>query len=155
MIELIDNLNYKGNLPNFKRDNMTWEEMDSQNVLSLDKGHLVYCTTTEHLGTYIFLGVDTEGKSIWKQIIDDTGSVVSPIHTFTKEVKDPSISEISIIRAEHKCGERPDINTYFDNILVCPEILNVNGDVTVSWSSSWAESHISEDHPLTIKLTGR
>lgn len=44
MTPIIDNLEYNGPLPNFSRDNMTWNEMLNVNESILDKGHIVYCT---------------------------------------------------------------------------------------------------------------
>lgn len=45
MIPFIDNIEYWGPLPNFSRDNMTWDEMQGITEKVLDLGHVVYCTT--------------------------------------------------------------------------------------------------------------
>lgn len=85
MIPFIDNIGYSGPQPNFGRDNMTWSEMAAVTESTLDKGHVVFCTTTEDnkKGHYIFLGMveDTEnpGAQIpsWSKLVDKDGKVDS------------------------------------------------------------------------------
>jgi len=84
MIPFIDNIDYSGSQPNFGRDNMTWQEMGSVTDSTLDKGHIVFCTTTEYdrKGHYIFLGMveDTQdpSKSVpdWSKITDKDGNII-------------------------------------------------------------------------------
>lgn len=43
MIPFIDNIEYNGPKPNFERDCMLWDKMQTVTDNSLDKGHIVYC----------------------------------------------------------------------------------------------------------------
>lgn len=43
MIPFIDNIEYNGPKPNFERDCMLWDNMQTVTDKSLDKGHIVYC----------------------------------------------------------------------------------------------------------------
>ena len=68
-LQISDNFDFTSPSPNFKRDNMTWDEMMAQTVNSLDQGHLVYCITEGHIGTYVFTG---EG---WVKVLNESGKV--------------------------------------------------------------------------------
>lgn len=91
-LQINDNFDFTSPSPNFKRDNMTWEEMLNQSVNSLDKGHLVYCTTPEHIGTYVFTGKEGLGLTDadkWEKVLDESGKV-NGIPTKTSELTNDS-----------------------------------------------------------------
>jgi len=69
-LQISDNFDFTSPSPNFKRDNMTWDEMMAQTVNTLDKGHIVYCITEGHIGTYVFTSEGT-----WKKILDESGDI--------------------------------------------------------------------------------
>ena len=91
MIPIIDNLGYNGPLPNFDRDNLSWEEMMNITDDVMDIGHIVLCTSDDDdlRGHYVYLGVTQEEEEEspspkWVKIIDKDGKVhgeadISPI----------------------------------------------------------------------------
>lgn len=77
MISFIDNIGYNGPLPNFSRDSMTWEEMQTVSESNLDKGHLVYCSTDE-IGWQIDAEITQETADQEVQTLEDLQSIESP-----------------------------------------------------------------------------
>lgn len=83
MIPFIDNIGYRGPQPNFDRDNMTWTQMGQVTESVLERGHVVFCTTTEddRRGHYTFLGMvaSEEDPEVlvpgWSKFIDEDGKI--------------------------------------------------------------------------------
>lgn len=70
MIPFIDNIGYNGPLPNFSRDSMTWEKMQQVSLSTLDKGHLVYCSTDE-LGWLVDAALERENADQEVETLED------------------------------------------------------------------------------------
>ena len=70
MIPFIDNIGYNGPLPNFSRDNMTWENMKTVTEKILDRGHMVYCTTDE-LGWLVDTALQRENADQEVETLED------------------------------------------------------------------------------------
>jgi len=68
MIEVIDNIGYKGNKPNFERDNMTYEQMLSATTDTVELGHVVYCTTAGYQGHYTFKSSSGDFDARWTKV---------------------------------------------------------------------------------------
>lgn len=68
MIEVIDNIGYRGNKPNFDRDSMTYAQMSAATTDILDLGHVVYCTTAGYQGHYIFKSSSGDFDSRWTKV---------------------------------------------------------------------------------------
>lgn len=83
-LQINDNFDFTSPSPNFKRDNMTWETMQAQTTSTLDKGHIVYCISEGHVGTYIFTKDGT-----WIKILDDNGKI-DGIPTTTSALRNDS-----------------------------------------------------------------
>ena len=166
-IQINNNFDYKGNQPNFERDQFeTLELMRSADERSFDNGHISYCIETgKH---YVFNennAIDDEtGK--WRLLIENSEDLKSALADYMNKATYDTNSNGIVDKAETLEGLNKTVND-LNNSLSNDDIIqgdnieiikNPNGSITISSTATGGDTKIEKftytDEEVTENLKG-